>query len=123
MLKLIDQYRQAGLQPPSVTECQQSAAKHQKSVRSLIALAASDGELVELNAELFLHAATEAQLRTTLRQAFHERSSMTVSEIRELLKTSRKYAVPICEYLDRIGFTRREGDQRRLSSTAEQATV
>jgi selenocysteine-specific elongation factor len=39
-----------------------------------------------------------------------------VAEIRDLLGTSRKFAVPICEYLDRIRLTRREGDLRVLAS-------
>ena len=37
---------------------------------------------------------------------------LTVAEIRDLLGTTRKYAIPLCEYLDRIGVTRREGDLR-----------
>ena len=37
-----------------------------------------------------------------------------MAELRDLLGTTRKYAVPIGEYLDRIGLTRREGDLRRL---------
>ena len=37
-----------------------------------------------------------------------------MSELRDLLGTTRKYAVPIGEYLDRIGLTKREGDVRRL---------
>ncbi|MBX3412622.1 MAG: SelB C-terminal domain-containing protein [Pirellulales bacterium] len=40
---------------------------------------------------------------------------MTVSQIRGLWGTTRKFAVPFCEYFDRIGFTRREGDRRRLA--------
>jgi selenocysteine-specific elongation factor len=39
---------------------------------------------------------------------------MTMADLRDLLGTTRKYAVPIGEYLDRIGLTRREGDLRRL---------
>ena len=42
-------------------------------------------------------------------------SDSTLSEIRELLGTTRKYAVPYCEYLDRTGFTRRDGDLRFLT--------
>ena len=30
---------------------------------------------------------------------------LTVAEIRDLLGTTRKYAVPLCEYLDRVGIT------------------
>ena len=40
---------------------------------------------------------------------------LTVAEIRDLLGTTRKYAVPLCEYLDRVGVTRREGDLRVLA--------
>ena len=39
-----------------------------------------------------------------------------MAEIRDLLGTTRKYAVPLCEYLDRVGVTRREGDLRACLS-------
>jgi selenocysteine-specific elongation factor len=39
-------------------------------------------------------------------------AGLTVAEIRDLLGTTRKFAVPLCEYLDRAGVTRREGDLR-----------
>jgi selenocysteine-specific elongation factor len=65
----------------------------------------------------------EAELRARLREALLARGEMTMSEIRELLGTSRKYGVPIGEYLDRIGFTTRHGDVRRLSLAATEATV
>ena len=38
----------------------------------------------------------------------------SVSAIRQALGSTRKYVVPFMEYLDRIGFTRREGDGRVL---------
>jgi len=40
---------------------------------------------------------------------------MTMSELRQELNTSRKYAIPILEYLDENGFTLRDGDLRRLA--------
>jgi selenocysteine-specific elongation factor len=39
-------------------------------------------------------------------------SGMTVGALRERLGTSRKYAVPLVEYLDTRGFTARRGDVR-----------
>jgi selenocysteine-specific elongation factor len=54
-----------------------------------------------------------------MRQRVHDKLSggpgATVAEIRDLLGTTRKYAVPLCEYLDRIGVTKREGDMRVLA--------
>jgi selenocysteine-specific elongation factor len=47
-----------------------------------------------------------------------EGAGLTVAEIRDLLGTTRKYAVPLCEHLDRVGTTRREGDLRILGVAA-----
>ncbi|MGZ5299941.1 MAG: SelB domain-containing protein, partial [Actinomycetota bacterium] len=39
-------------------------------------------------------------------------AGITVSALRESLGTSRKYAVPLLEWFDQRGVTRREGDVR-----------
>ncbi|MFH1762007.1 MAG: SelB C-terminal domain-containing protein, partial [bacterium] len=44
----------------------------------------------------------------------------TVSEFRQRLDISRKYAVPICEYLDREGITERRGDVRVIVAEWEE---
>jgi selenocysteine-specific elongation factor len=116
LAELVERYRQAGFQPPTVRECQRQASKNQQSVASLLALAAAEGDLVAISADFFLHVDAHARLCAVLRAALEERSGLTLSEIRELLDTTRKYAVPICEYLDRIGFTRRDGDLRWLAA-------
>jgi selenocysteine-specific elongation factor len=54
-------------------------------------------------------------MRTRLSEAMTGSDGLALSEIRELLNTTRKYAVPLCEYLDRVGFTRRVGDLRVLA--------
>ena len=53
-----------------------------------------------------------AEIEARVRAHFAQRPSLTMSEFKELLHVSRKYAVPILEHLDRTGLTRREGDLR-----------
>jgi selenocysteine-specific elongation factor len=43
-----------------------------------------------------------------------ERGTMTVSEARNVLNTSRKYILPLLEHLDALRITRRQGDERVL---------
>ena len=43
-------------------------------------------------------------------------TSTPIAPIRDLLGTTRKFAVPLCEYLDRVGVTRRDGDLRLLAT-------
>ena len=61
------------------------------------------------------HTETAQRMQDLLRESLSDRDGMTLSAIRELLGTTRKYAVPFCEYLDRIGFTKRKGDVRVLA--------
>ena len=52
-------------------------------------------------------------MRTMVGEAVRDQpDGLTIAEIRDLLGTSRKYVVPMCEYLDRIGVTKRSGNKR-----------
>jgi selenocysteine-specific elongation factor len=113
--EIIAQFRAAGLKPPSVADVRKAATRNQASVPQLVALAAAEGSLVQISPDIFLHAESEQQLRATLAEELSGGKGLTMSEIREHLATTRKYAVPICEYLDQAGFTRREGDLRYLA--------
>jgi selenocysteine-specific elongation factor len=61
---------------------------------------------------LYLHTDAETEMRRRVAERLTSGAGLTVAEIRDLLGTTRKYAVPLCEYLDRVGLTRREGDLR-----------
>jgi selenocysteine-specific elongation factor len=74
------------------------------------------GRIVKLTGGiLFLHEKyTEAIVR--LVDYLREHGSMTVSEARDLLGTTRKYIVPLLEHMDALHITRRQGDKRLLGS-------
>jgi selenocysteine-specific elongation factor len=115
--ELIELYRTAGIQAPSVAECQRQTGKQQQTVGQLLALATADGDLVEIAAGSYLHRDVDGEIQASLRSELSGGQGATLSRIREILGTTRKYAVPYCEYLDRIGFTRRDGDLRYLSNS------
>ena len=83
----------------------------------LLALAAANGDLVEIADSFYLHAEVDQRSRQALATKLQESDGLTMSEIREVLQTSRKYAVPYCEFLDRVGFTQRQGDLRVLAGS------
>lgn len=119
LAELIEMFRQAGLESPNARQCQQQVTKNQQSVPQLIALAAVDGDLVEVASGYYVHRDVDRELKATLRERLADGNGATLSEIRELLNTTRKYAVPYCEYLDRTGFTNRDGDLRYLAEPDE----
>jgi selenocysteine-specific elongation factor len=114
--EIIEKHRQAGYQPPTVADLKAAATKNQAVVPQLCKLAAAEGHLIEICPDFYLHADVLAQLKQLLSDRLAGGKGITVSELREVLATTRKYAVPLCEFLDRTGFTRRQGDLRVLAS-------
>jgi selenocysteine-specific elongation factor len=117
--EIVNTYRNAGLRPPFVEEIRKQAAHNQEAVPQLIQLAEARGELVRVSNSFYLHTDVTKQLRELLEQKFSGSTGFTVGELREQLDISRKYAIPLCEYLDRIRFTRRQGDLRVLATGSE----
>jgi selenocysteine-specific elongation factor len=110
--RIVTAYRDGGFQPPDPPP---HSADKPSVAKELLDLAVVNGDVAHLGGSLFMHAKHEHAMReciaVTLRGSL---TGLTVSDIRDLLGTSRKYAVPICEYFDRSGLTRRQGDQRVL---------
>lgn len=113
--RIVQAYRAARFQPPELSGFVAEAGGQASALRDLFELCVAEGELVHIEGELYLHAEHEQAMRKLLREKLQDGRGLTVSEIRDLLQTTRKYAVPLCEYLDRQGFTRREGDLRFLA--------
>ena len=72
------------------------------------------GEVVEINAELVMSAASVAQATAQVRTFIAKHGPATVSELRQALGSSRRVVVPLLEYLDRTFVTLRQGDKRTL---------
>jgi len=98
----------AGLTPPLTKELNVDPELLQSLSRS--------GELVRIG-DFHLTKRQAEDIRAKVREAIDSRGPVTVAEIRDLLGTSRKYAVPLCEWLDQTGATIRRGDTRVLGPT------
>jgi selenocysteine-specific elongation factor len=78
--------------------------------KDVIDAAANEGVVVRIAPDLVVTRGFVARATEAVRSA--SGAGITVSSLRETLGTSRKYAVPLAEWLDRQGITRREGDVR-----------
>jgi selenocysteine-specific elongation factor len=55
------------------------------------------------------------QMVNGIKKELKSKGTLTVAEVRDMFKTSRKYALALMEHLDEVGVTIREGDERRLA--------
>ncbi|HEY1378603.1 MAG TPA: SelB C-terminal domain-containing protein, partial [Gemmataceae bacterium] len=115
--RIVAALREAGFQPPEPANFVNQAAGNAAALADIFEVAVAEGFLARVADDLFLHTDHEAEMRRRVTAKLAEGGpGLTVAEIRDLLGTTRKYAVPLCEYLDRVGVTRREGDLRVLAA-------
>src|SRR5215471_5221647 len=103
----------AGLQVPSVKEVLAKLAVETRRAEKLLQILLREKNLVRVSPELIFHHRALAQLKEQLagyKKARGERISVPV--FKELTGITRKYAIPLLEYLDRERVTRRAGDER-----------
>ena len=68
--------------------------------------------LIKITEDLIFHRAALEKLREMLARRKERSNRINVTVFKELTGLSRKYAIPLLEYLDRERVTRREGDER-----------
>jgi selenocysteine-specific elongation factor len=114
-------YREAKLAAPAIADALSRAglaASQQKHGRQVMQVLIDSGKLVRVDGEMFFHASALDDMITRLRTfaANKPNRAIDVAEFKELAGISRKYAIPLLEYLDREKVTRREGDKRIVMS-------
>jgi selenocysteine-specific elongation factor len=74
------------------------------------------GRLRQLNAEVVYEQGQFAKIKERVIEFLRQNGEIDAAQARDLLQTSRKYAIAILEHLDDIKVTRRVGDVRVLVS-------
>jgi len=110
--EIVEEVKATGFQPPALEELKAARQVDRKRLQRLATLATATGSLVQIDSTMYLHSELEARLRAVVGGLIDERGQTTVAEVREAISSSRKYIIPLLEYLDRVGFTKRKGDAR-----------
>ncbi|MFC1543907.1 selenocysteine-specific translation elongation factor [Gemmatimonadota bacterium] len=83
----------------------------------LLQVLEDNGELIRYPGGFLIHREGHASILDGLRKHFTDSETLSVGEFRELSGgLSRKYVIPILEYYDARGYTRRQGDARLRGS-------
>ena len=106
---LLGQMSDAGSTPPSMRDLIDTHGE--PLVRALL----DDGTLVRIIDDMVFTAAWLEDAKRTIAELIERDGPQTTAALKAALGTSRKYAVPLLEFLDGTGFTRREGDRRVLA--------
>jgi selenocysteine-specific elongation factor len=112
-VKMLDLLEKGGFQPPTKEEISSSLKIEQKRLTDILSLMSKEGRVVRMSESLYMSTGVYNEMLSLLETFFKKKPEMTVAEFRDLLNTTRKYALPFLEFLDSQKVTLRTGDVRK----------
>ena len=113
--KTIEQaFSTAGLTVPALYDVLAGLKIDKSRAQKLVTLLLRDKILIKVSDELVFHRTALDRLRTQLANYKAKSAKIDVGKFKELAGVSRKYAIPLLEYLDRERVTRRLGNERLI---------
>ena len=110
--------RERPFQMPGPAELADRIDESPELVRNLFHFLVNSGEVVRISEDVTVLPEQLEELVARMRREFSGDRVFTVPEFKELLGLSRKFAIPVLEYLDRLRVTRRSGTGRKLVQTS-----
>jgi len=111
--KIIEEaFASAGLKVPAMKDVLAGLKVDKARAQKIVTLLLRDKVLVKVSDDLLFHKDALADLRKRLVEQKVKSPQMDVARFKDLTGVTRKYAIPLLEYLDREHVTRRVGDER-----------
>lgn len=112
--RIIEAFEQGGFKPPSISEAIAKAGVDQRTGREIATMLEKDGIIVRVQGDIAFHSSWVAEAARHLIDYLSENKTITVAQFKDLIGTTRKYALPLLSYFDTTRLTRRVGDVRVL---------
>jgi selenocysteine-specific elongation factor len=105
-------FASAGLKVPALKDVLASLRIDKTRAQKLVTLLLRDKVLIKVSDDLVFHQGALGELRKNLAAHKSHSPKIDVGKFKDLTGVSRKYAIPLLEYLDRERVTKRVGDER-----------
>ena len=112
--KILAAFANAGLAVPGLKTFLPELEIDLARARKILANLLRNGQLVRVTDDLVFHRQPMEGLQRKLAERKQQNARISVPEFKELAGVSRKYAIPLLEFLDRQKVTRRDGDARLI---------
>jgi selenocysteine-specific elongation factor len=104
-------FRDAGYSPPTFSQVEEQVGDP-RSAKQMVSLLIEEGVIVKINPTMAYHKDFLELAIRKIKGHFQKADKLGVGDLKTVLGVSRKHAVPLLEYFDRIGLTTRVGDYR-----------
>ena len=110
-------YRRQAFCPPTAEEIAEKTGATQETVERVLRILTEHERLVQVADKLLFHREAVGRARDILVAFVREEGKLESVRFKYLLDTTRKFAIPLLDYFDSIGLTRRSGNTRYLKTS------
>lgn len=112
--KIMDAYKRSGIQPPTVKKLLEDLDLQMKEISPVLRMLQGQGSLVKINEDFYFAASAIEKLKEKITLFFKSNEEMGPVEFKDLTGLSRKFAIPLLEFMDKEKLTIRVGDKRKF---------
>jgi selenocysteine-specific elongation factor len=112
--KIEQAFATAGLKVPALSDVIAGLKVDKARAQKIVTLLLRDKILIKVSDELVFHRSALEDLRRQMAAYKVKSAKIDVAKFKELTGVTRKYAIPLLEFLDRERVTRRVGDAREI---------
>lgn len=108
-----------GFRPPKTADLPTELGLPEARVTGLLARAGDEGRVAVVGEHVYGSPTIESALRAIRSNCLRHDEVLDIPELRDELGTSRKFLIPMLEYVDSLGLTRLRGGERRLIASSD----
>ena len=107
-------FRTAAFKPPSVDDVSAITGIAPERARRLVDLLIEHQHLVRIDPKIVMHRDAVETAKSRVVEHIEKEGKLESVDFKYLIDTTRKYAIPLIDYMDKIGVTKRVGNTRYL---------
>jgi selenocysteine-specific elongation factor len=112
--RIMDAYSRGGIQPPTVKKLLEDLDLKMKEISPVLRMLQGQGRLIKINEDFYFASSAIEELKEKIILFFKSNDEMGPVEFKDLTGLSRKFAIPLLEFMDKEKLTIRVGDKRKL---------
>lgn len=112
--QIMESYKKQKFAPLELQKLAEKLGISEQDCREIVEAMDKKDELVKIDQDFYLLSSLYEEAQTALLQYFETNDLLDLGEFRNLLDTSRKYAMPLLEHFDYVGLTKRKSDNTRV---------
>jgi len=112
--KILDAYNRSGIQPPTLKKLLEDLNLQMKEASPVLRLLQGQGNLIKINEDFYYSRTAIDKLKEKIILFFKTNEEMGPVEFKDLTGLSRKFAIPVLEFMDKEKLTIRVGDKRKF---------